>query len=273
LEPKAEIPPQARLKGDVSVGKEERVKGLIGGPWLIDERCFTVTDICSEGLKRRTAQKGTDLCGIAALERFSDAPEGFHPLDIYPACRSVMVFASRFPGSALHAGTQSPYTFVRNMMVQKLDRIAFEFTDELEREGIPAVPIPSAEPYDVWDPERNHGKGILSLKHAGVCAGLGVMGKNTLLVNDHYGNMIWLGAVLLSVELEPDPMASYDACLKTCTKCMDACPQNALDGTTINQKRCRERSISCTEGGGWMLSCNLCRRVCPNHDGLEGSAS
>lgn len=229
--------------------------------------------INSEIIKKKAIQKGADICGIAPLSRFEDAPKGFHPRDIYPDCSSVIVFASHFPLSTLQAKTNSPYTFVRNMMVEKLDLISFHLSNELEKDGIVSVPIPSAEPYDYWDSERNHGRGILSLKHAGSLAGLGVIGKNTLLVNDRYGNMIWLGAILVSAELEPDPIAPYEGCPKKCTVCIDLCPQNALDGTTINQKLCRERSISRTDTGGWVLSCNICRKICPNHDGVKGSNS
>jgi epoxyqueuosine reductase len=153
-------------------------------------------------------------------------------------------------------------------MVDKLDGISVRVSEELETEGVVSVPIPSAEPYEYWDAGRNHGRGILSLKHAGFLAGLGVLGRNTLLINEKFGNMIWLGAILVSVELEPDPMASYEGCPSECTLCIDSCPQHALDGITIDQKLCRERSNSCTYGGGFVLSCNICRKVCPYHKGL-----
>ncbi|MEZ3488130.1 MAG: epoxyqueuosine reductase, partial [Lachnospiraceae bacterium] len=39
---------------------------------------------------------GADLCGIANVERFADAPSGYHPLDVMPACRSVISFGCRF---------------------------------------------------------------------------------------------------------------------------------------------------------------------------------
>lgn len=223
----------------------------------------------SQEIKRKAIRQGADICKIASISRFDDAPKGFHPRDIYPGCSSVIVFASHFPLSTLKAGTNSPYTFVRNVLVQKLDLISFYLSDELEKDGIASVPIPSAEPYDYWDAKRNHGRGILSLKHAGALAGLGKMGKNTLLVNDRYGNMIWLGAILVSADLEPDPLASYKVCPEKCRTCIDSCPQNALDGTTISQKLCREHSTSSTEGGGWVLSCNICRKACPNHNGIK----
>ena len=218
-------------------------------------------------IKNMTFQKGADICGIAAVDRFAEAPKGFHPRDIYPDCRSVVVFASRFPSTTLSARTNAPYTMVRNCMVAKLDMISFRLCDELEKKGVTAIPIPSADPYDVWDPARSHGRGILSLKHAGELAGIGRIGKNTLLLNETFGNMIWLGAVLVSLDLEPDCLQEKDLCIPDCTKCLDACPQKALDGITIDQMRCRQRSTSCSEGGGWVLSCNLCRKVCPVHRG------
>ena len=63
-------------------------------------------------------------------------------------------------------------------------------------------------------------------------------------MNKRFGIMIWLGAILLSIYLEPDPVASYEGCDSQCTLCIDSCPQHALDGITIEQKLCRERSIS-----------------------------
>ncbi len=225
-------------------------------------------DITANKIKETVYNRGADLCGIAPVSRFIEAPNGFHPQDIYPDCKSVVVFAAHFPLSTLKSESPSPYTFMRNRMVEKLDQISFGLCIEMEKNECEAIPIPSASPYDYWDSERRHGRGILSLKHAGVLAGLGVMGKNTLLINDRYGNMIWLGAVLLSADLEPDPMVSYEVCKASCTICLKACPQKALDGTTLDQKLCRERSTSNSEGGGWRLSCNLCRKICPNHKGL-----
>ncbi len=219
-------------------------------------------------VKKTISQYGADICGVAPVTRFVDAPEGFHPCDIYPDCRSVIVFASCFPLSTLQAKTNVPYTLVRNKMAEKVDWISFHVSAELEKKGVVSVPIPSADPYEYWDTDRNHGRGILSLKHAGALAGLGVLGKNTLLMNETFGNMVWLGAILASIDLEPDPIASYEGCNSECTLCIDSCQQHALDGVTVDQKLCRDRSISYTKGGGWILSCNVCRKVCPYHKGL-----
>ncbi len=220
-------------------------------------------------LKDKVLLLGADLCGIAPVSRFSDAPEGFHPCDIYPESKSVVIFASHFPTNTFNAASTIPYTFVRNMLVDKVDQISFQLSQSLENEGIGSSPIPSSEPYEFWDSARRHGRGILSLKHAGYLAGLGVIGKNTLLINEVYGNMMWLGGVLVSIDLEPDPISLYEVCKPGCTICLDACPQQALDGTTINQKLCREHAYSYSDGGGWVISCYICRKACPEYAGLK----
>lgn len=219
--------------------------------------------LTSEWIKNTTKEMGAAVCGIAEVSRFANAPEGFHPHDIQPNCRSVIVFGVEFLKSTMGLKTNSPYTLVRNMLVHKLDMISYDLGYSLEKTGSPSVPIPSAEPYDYWDADRRHGRGILSLKHAAVQAGLGTLGKNTLLVNPEYGNMLWLGAVLTSAQLDADDLIRESLCPESCRICLDACPQNALDGVTINQKECRKICLSVTDGGGWVLSCNLCRQVCP----------
>ncbi len=221
-------------------------------------------------LKQRATELGTDLCGIAPVDRFAHAPAGFHPTDILPGCQSVISLATRFPGSTLTLGkSQAAYTFVRHRVVDKMDRITFLLAEKLEAKGYAAIPVPSSDPYESWDPERRHGQGILSLKHAAVLAGLGKMGKNTLLVNRQFGNLLWLGAVLVDAPLAADPLAAYSTCPDSCRICLDACPAKALDGISIEQKKCRDVSGKFSDGGGYVLAFNMCRKACPNAQGVN----
>ena len=220
-------------------------------------------------VKSAAERLGADLCQIASVDRFVDAPQGFHPTDVFPHCRSVVVFLSRFPTSFMAAKSLAPYTFIRNMMVKQLEEITFGLCQTLEQGGALANPVLVDEPYEYWDGERQHGRGIISLKHAAVLAGLGTLGKNTLLVNPKYGNMIWLGAVLTDLELDADPLVHAQACLPDCKLCLEVCPGNALDGITIDQKICRTHSFSWTPGGGALYECNQCRTICPRARGTE----
>ncbi|MBN1781479.1 epoxyqueuosine reductase [bacterium] len=216
----------------------------------------------NSAIKEIAFQLGADVCGIAGIDRFAKTPEGFHPADVFPQTESVIIFGKPFVRSVFKAKSNAPYTLVRNMLIQKIDEISLRMAERIEEEGFDAVPIPSSEPYEFWDALKRHGRGILSMKHAAELAGLGHIGRNTLLINREYGNRLWLGAVLTGIALESDQPADT-ACPPDCRICLDACPMDALDGTTIDQKRCRQICQTSTEGGGWLLSCNLCREKCP----------
>ncbi len=44
---------------------------------------------------------GADLCGIASIDRFANAPKGYHPLDVFTACKSVISLRYRYPVATL----------------------------------------------------------------------------------------------------------------------------------------------------------------------------
>lgn len=220
-------------------------------------------------IKNTAIKLGADLCGIASTERFHDAPPGFKPTDIYSQCKSVVVFAKKVPAGALAAENYIPYTHINDVIVHEVDNLGAELCLILEDLGITAVPIPSDDPSDYWETKNQYARGILSMRHAGYLAGLGVLGKNTLLVNEKYGNMIQIGAVLVDAQLENDPIATYDACKPGCSLCIDNCPQKALDGLTVNQKKCRVLSNVTNERGYILKKCHSCRSLCPHVLGIN----
>jgi len=222
-------------------------------------------------IKSAAFSLGADICGLASVDRFSSAPKGFHPNDIYGDCRSVLVFAKKLPVGSLFASSCIPYTFVNGVVTEEVDALTLSLSRRLEALGIINVPIPSDDPSEYWEPERSYARGILSLRHAGRLAGLGVIGKNTLLINDKLGNMIQLGALLLNEKLEEDPIATYESCPEDCRICLRSCPRSALDGTTVNQQACRPVSNFKNERGFVLKKCWECRRVCPNHSGIMGA--
>ena len=143
---------------------------------------------------------GADLCGIASMDRFSEAPKGYHPQDVFPKCKSVISFACRFPAGALQCNTSAVYTRIRNSLTPKMDAIALDLCIRLEEEGILAVPIPTNE--SEWDVSTNRWRSIISQKHVAQAAGLGTIGRHSLLITPEFGSMVWLGAVLTDAELE-----------------------------------------------------------------------
>jgi len=223
--------------------------------------------ITSIEIKDLATGLGADLCGIASVDRFVDAPKGFHPTDVYRNTNSVISFACRIPGSSMNIASPYPYTAIENIVSARVSQIALSLTLYLEKFGYHALLIPS-DPYDYWDAETLTGKGILSLKHLGYKAGIGTIGKNSLLCNKEYGNLIKLGAVITDAVLTEDPLITGNLCKDSCTLCIDSCPVGAIGlKGVVSQKKCREFSEINNKRGIEIYACNACRSVCPNRNG------
>lgn len=225
--------------------------------------------IIKEELVKVARQQGVDLVGVAPVARLAGAPAGHRPTDLMPTARSVIVMAKRLLREALT--NQSRLTFYLPQIersFQVLDRAALEVALFLEDQGGRALPVPADSPYTEWDAERMHGAGELSHKHAAVAAGLGIMGKNTLLVTPQYGNRVHLVSVITDLAIEPDPLCEKQLCLEGCRRCIEACPAKAIqeDGT-VSQKRCREIIGKTLDRGFFVYACRECRRVCPHGGG------
>lgn len=209
---------------------------------------------------------GADLCGIASLNRFDGAPEGFHPLDILQTCKSVISFACRFPAGTLACNSAVPYTRVRNSITPKMDAIALNLCIELEKRGVLAVPIPTNE--SLMDIKTHRWRSIISQKHAAQAAGIGTIGRNTQLITSEFGSMVWLGCVLTELELQPDELK--ESICNDCNLCVNVCPVNALENIEMSQQKCWDYAFGDNEETqNWEISCHKCKDVCPYNLGTQ----
>ena len=102
-------------------------------------------------------------------------------------------------------------------------------------------------------------------------SGLGWLGKNTLLINKEKGSFFFLAELIIDLELVPDgPIKDYCG---SCTKCIDACPTDAITPYAVDASKCisyltieLKDEIPQEFAGkmdNWAFGCDICQDVCP----------
>jgi epoxyqueuosine reductase len=124
---------------------------------------------------------------------------------------------------------------------------------------------------------------VLEREHA-VRAGMGWIGKHTLLIDPDLGSYLLLGGILTTLPISPPATQRTvaDHC-GTCTRCLDACPTDAITPYSVDATRCisyltiEHRSPiepSLHEPmGKWLFGCDICQEVCPHNAPRRGDAS
>ncbi len=111
---------------------------------------------------------------------------------------------------------------------------------------------------------------MMEREHA-VRAGLGWIGKHTLLLNRSRGSHLLLGTIVTTLAIEPDAPQT-DHC-RTCRRCIEACPTQCITPYSVDASRCisyltiehrtaiepsRHEAV-----GEWLFGCDVCQDVCP----------
>ena len=108
----------------------------------------------------------------------------------------------------------------------------------------------------------------------GARAGLGWIGKHSNLITRDYGSWVFIGELLLNLELEYDTDRVEDHC-GSCTLCIDACPTNAItEAYVVDSNKCISYAtielrapeipeVVATNMDGWLYGCDVCQDVCP----------
>ena len=236
----------------------------------------------SEKIRRKALSLGFDLCGIAccrSLERqydrfknwLADGCDGgleylrrntgkrFDPGALCEGARSVIVCGVGYhrPPSAHEVASRiASYAHSRDYHLTIRERL-----NELSAYLRELVPGASGRVFTDTAP--------LAEKSWAVEAGLGWIGRNSLLANPRLGSFLLLGEVVTTAELEPDAPFVRDGC-GTCRACVDACPVAAIrPDRTIDAGRCISRRTIETGYGdegdlhGWLFGCDVCQRACP----------
>jgi epoxyqueuosine reductase len=247
-------------------------------------------------LKARAAELGFTLCGVAPavsppgvarlnnwlsagyagqMHYLADRRDAYlHPRHVLDGVRSLLMLATdyrttepRSPG--LGEGRVSRYAWgaadYHDVIHEQLKALT-RFVQEC---------VPTALARGVVDTAP------LMEREFAQLAGLGWVGKHTLLINRARGSWFFLAALLTDLELECDRPHETDHC-GTCRACLDACPTSAfpqpyvLDATRcISYLTIELRDAIPAELrpglGDWLLGCDVCQDVCPWNSHSEPS--
>jgi epoxyqueuosine reductase len=212
---------------------------------------------------RRWLARG-DQAGMAYLERRVEAR--LDPRSLLQGARSVLCVALQYrplAGEVEPTGDLWPRVAAyargrdyHDLMGRGLERLA--------RRVEAAFPGCRTRPYVDTGP--------LLERELAARAGLGAVGKNTLLLHPEAGSWFLLGELLLTLDLAPDlPLA--DLC-GSCTRCLAACPTGALaEPYRLDSRRCISYWTIEHRGeipepvrpllADWVFGCDLCQEACP----------
>ena len=214
------------------------------------------------------------------------------PRLILPECKSILVLAIPYPDPKLALSSRTDVPSL--LAAQTMNEV--EGTAGVSNEPVPSGRVASyawGKDYHLVIPEKlkalvafikgQVGHSVLNRwytdtgpileRELGQRAGLGWIGRNTLLINPKLGSYFLLAEILLDRELEPDAPFTTDHC-GTCTRCIEACPtQCILPDRTIDARRCISYlTIELKEDiplelrpmlGNWVFGCDVCQMACP----------
>jgi epoxyqueuosine reductase len=195
-----------------------------------------------------------------------DVEKRLNPLELFPPARSIVVVALNY---------YTPDQHQENSATGKVSRYAWgdDYHDVLKTKlELLLSWIREQEP-------RAAGKVCVDIqptldKAWAVRAGLGWLGKHSNVITPEYGSWVFIGELLLNLDLPADAERIEDHC-GTCTLCIDACPTQAItEPYVVDSNQCLsyatielrapELPETIQHGlSGWLYGCDVCQDVCP----------
>lgn len=188
------------------------------------------------------------------------------PRELLAGARSIIVTALQYHQSEdsrlrdTTTGHVAQYAWGRDYH-KVVKRMLFALADQL-REQVP-------EPFDA---KACVDTAPLLEREAAAAAGIGWIGKNTMVLNSRLGSYFFLGALVTTLDLHADDPVD-DHCGR-CTACLDACPTQAfpspyeMDASKCISYLTIEHRSEIPDSlqplmGDWLFGCDVCQEVCP----------
>lgn len=252
-----------------------------------------------EEIRAAARASGFQRCGLAPADRPDHASfyrewleRGWHgemrylaredavrrrvsPSEALPGCRTIVVVVLSYAGEAPdQAPPFGPPPEAGEPLQGVVARYALgpDYHDVFEeRLALLAERVEELAPGTRTLPYVDYGP-VLERDHA-QRAGLGWIGKNTVLIDPELGSWLLLGELLTTLELPPDEPFTADRC-GSCVRCIEACPTDAIRGPReLDARRCISYLTIELRGpipeelrpliGNRVFGCDICQEVCP----------
>ena len=181
-------------------------------------------------IRRIAKDENVSVFGTGPASEMANEPPGYRPEDFMPGVKSLICFGIPVPRGVYHS--QSYRTEItwrsQNLLYRRLDALALRISVLLEENGARAIPIFGCMPLGVN--EKGTVVGYLNQIRMAEIVGIGVIGKNGLLINSQYGSKLMLGGLITmeSLSVTRFPNSDESGCPSNCQICSDACPVNAI---------------------------------------------
>ena len=168
--------------------------------------------------------------GIAPASKMRRELAGHQPEDLLPGVQSLICFGIPVPRAIYempHYGLDTVWRS-QNLLYRRLDTLSIRLAALLEESGEDAVPIYGCMPLGM--DQKGIVVGYVNQIRMGELTGIGVIGKNGLLINSRFGSRLMLGSMLTTAQL-PEIRSSQPnepGCPSDCHICVDACPVHAI---------------------------------------------
>jgi epoxyqueuosine reductase len=230
----------------------------------MEERIITGSGYVQEYLSKIDV----DLISIASIKDRKATRLEKMALNLLPETNSIIVFALEiYPEVLGHsrpekiAGAPAPNDLLDrhlDFLNGRLTKAAHDVAKVSHKNGLKALPLSAAG----CPTDARFLSAVFSYKHAAEAAGLGYIGRSSLLISPSFGPRVRLGCCLTEAILEPPKITVTHSC-SGCNICITNCPANALslpkddEPYVINKFACS--SFRNASGG-----CSECMRLCPS---------
>ena len=195
-----------------------------------------------EEIRKIAKDEHVPVWGISYASKMVNEPPGHRPDDLLPGAQSLICFGIPVPRAVYRMPTYAVETIWRsqNLHYRRLDTLSIRIATLLEESRERAVPTYGCMPLGMN--KKGVIVGYLNQIRMGEVTGIGVIGKNGLLLHSRYGARLMLGGILTTAGL-PEihyPDIKEPGCPPNCQICAEACPVNAImtDKKQVKIMRC-----------------------------------